>query len=110
MDAKPHRSELHRLSEIIYFSRQLGHILRKNGVNPSLSSFLDIIRRLGFSFETPQQTPSVLKVENSIAANTCNRTCGIETITNDYRAYRKRRRRGGKGKSRNDVTQHSLHS
>lgn len=58
MDAKPHRSKLHRLSEIIYFSRQLGHILRKNGVNPSLSSFLDIILRLGFSFETPQQTPS----------------------------------------------------
>lgn len=58
MDAKPHRSKLHRLSEIIYFSRQLGHILRKNGVNPSLSSFLDIIRRLRFSFETPQQTPS----------------------------------------------------
>lgn len=108
MDAKPHRSKLHRLSEIIYFSRQLGHILRKNGVNLSLSSFLDIIRRLGFSFETPQQTPSwtyirpLLRIHATVLAESKRLRMII--------AHRKRRRRGGKGKSRNDVTQHSLHS
>ena len=41
----------------------------------------------------PPRRTSVLKVQNSIAANTCNRTCGIETITNDYRASEKKKKR-----------------